>query len=175
MNSNLKIFCTLCLVSLLFSFTNAAESEIPIREIVAKSVGWALPSILLPAFVWRVFFAFQSGEKKLLDRALLQSFAGQSPAYSFCALCAVSLLSNSIFAAEPEPTTSEIPSREVVAKSRVFNLRYGSTLKKLQQFEQVRVWLPMPTSDAYQNVTLVENSLPAGSYQITHDRKFGNS
>jgi len=89
---------------------------------------------------------------------------------TLCAVCAVSFLCRSICAAEPE-----IPSREVVAKSRVFNLRYGATLKNLQQFEQVRVWLPMPTSDSYQDVTLVENPLPAGSYQITHDRKFGNS
>lgn len=60
-------------------------------------------------------------------------------------------------------------------KSRTFQLRYGAKLKDLQDFERIRVWLPAPTSDATQDVTMVENSLSPGSYRITRDETFDNS
>lgn len=60
-------------------------------------------------------------------------------------------------------------------QSRRFHLRYGVRLTGLKRFKRIRVWVPMPTTDSAQNVTLVQNSLPRGSYRVTRDSKFGNT
>ena len=60
-------------------------------------------------------------------------------------------------------------------KSRKFQLRYGATLRGLEKFHQVRVWLPVPASDSSQQVTMVGTSLGEAGYQVNRGRKFGNS
>ena len=60
-------------------------------------------------------------------------------------------------------------------KSRKFQLRYGATLRGLEKFHQVRVWLPVPASGGSQQVAMVGTSLGEGSYQVNRGRKFGNS
>src|SRR5688572_841645 len=45
-------------------------------------------------------------------------------------------------------------------KARRFQLEYGATLTKLPAGKTVRVWLPVPTSNDYQQVREVSRSLP---------------
>lgn len=59
--------------------------------------------------------------------------------------------------------------------SRTFRLTVDVALQDIQDFQQIEVWVPVPSSNAAQDVVVVENSLPQGSYQKTCDRKFGNS
>ena len=58
---------------------------------------------------------------------------------------------------------------------RNFRLKHEVELSDLKGFQQIDVWVPIPSSNDAQTVKIVEISLPAGSYQRTRDPKFGNS
>jgi transglutaminase-like putative cysteine protease len=59
-------------------------------------------------------------------------------------------------------------------KSRTFEFTYDTTITGLQPFQHYRMWVPVPQSNEYQDVMLVqaENSNFA---RQTRDRKFGNA
>ncbi len=67
---------------------------------------------------------------------------------------------------------SELVQEDV---SRTFQLKHEVVLRDLKDFQQIDVWVPIPSSSEAQSVEIVANSLPAGSFQKTRDRKFGNS
>ncbi len=60
-------------------------------------------------------------------------------------------------------------------KTRMFQLMIGIALKDIHDFEKIDVWVPVPQSNAAQEVVVINHSLPSSSYQTTRDRKFGNS
>lgn len=69
----------------------------------------------------------------------------------------------------PGRTAEEKPAK--VAKSRTFQFDYGVTLTKLPADAKVRVWLPVPTTNEYQQVkSLVQ---PTGGKEAT-EPKYGN-
>ncbi|MBI1903118.1 MAG: transglutaminase domain-containing protein [Planctomycetia bacterium] len=58
-------------------------------------------------------------------------------------------------------------------RGRSFRFEYGATLQKLPAGKEVRVWLPVPTSNDYQRITEVSRSLPATADE-GKEMKFGN-
>ncbi len=58
-------------------------------------------------------------------------------------------------------------------KVRRFQLEYGATLTKLPPGKPVRVWLPVPPSNDYQQVREVSRTLPTTA-QEGAERKYGN-
>ncbi|NOZ40161.1 MAG: transglutaminase domain-containing protein [Planctomycetes bacterium] len=59
--------------------------------------------------------------------------------------------------------------------SRTFRLKHEVVLHELKDFQQIDVWVPIPSSNEAQAVEIVANSLPVGSFQKTREHKFGNS
>jgi transglutaminase-like putative cysteine protease len=68
---------------------------------------------------------------------------------------------------------ASMPNAAASPKSRSFRLEYGATLQKLPAGKEVRVWLPVPTTNDYQKITEVSRSLPAQTQEGT-ETKYGN-
>lgn len=58
-------------------------------------------------------------------------------------------------------------------KTRVFRFDYGATLSELPKDAEVRIWLPVPQTNAEQRVQPLEHSLPS-KHSTATEAKFGN-
>ncbi|MEO2048544.1 MAG: hypothetical protein ABGX16_18470 [Pirellulales bacterium] len=61
----------------------------------------------------------------------------------------------------------------VSAKSRNFRLTYAATIKHLPPGRTVRVWLPSPTENSFQQINPISSSFPART-QLSVEPKYGN-
>lgn len=57
--------------------------------------------------------------------------------------------------------------------SRHFQLQYATTLTNIENAKQIRLWLPIPTSNAAQDVTVLQTSF-VGIPKDTTEKKYGN-
>jgi transglutaminase-like putative cysteine protease len=62
---------------------------------------------------------------------------------------------------------------DAAPKSRHFRLQYGAQLTDLEPGAKVRIWLPVPPSNDFQQVATIEQDLPAEAKAGTED-KYGN-
>ena len=91
-------------------------------------------------------------------------------------LLTLTLLSTSSLLSGQETTAPQklVASDDSSIASRAFRFVYGATLTDLEPGAEVRVWLPMATSNHEQDVNLESVDLPA-SFQETKEKKFGNT
>jgi transglutaminase-like putative cysteine protease len=62
---------------------------------------------------------------------------------------------------------------EASANSRNFSLTYAATIKHLPPGRKVRVWIPSPTENSFQQINLINSSYPART-QLSVEPKYGN-
>ena len=74
---------------------------------------------------------------------------------------------------ESKAAADEQNAAAEMAKSREFEFTYGAAVKKLPAGAKVRVWIPVPQSNEYQQAKQVGQSLPSGP-AIATETKFGN-
>ena len=70
----------------------------------------------------------------------------------------------------PDARKTETSERDA---SRKFHFVYGATLTELEPKTKARVWIPVATSNAHQEVKVLNIELPA-KHQETKEQKFGN-
>lgn len=75
---------------------------------------------------------------------------------------------------EAAPVVADTPASPGEPKTRTFRFTYAGKVKDLPPGKEARVWLPMATSNAFQEVEVDHDNLP-GNASINHDKTYGNA
>lgn len=86
--------------------------------------------------------------------------------FNFHALIAFAICCGTPWASGDEP-------RREPPRSRTFQLEYGVTLTRLPKAATLRVWLPVPESNAHQVITPLASRLPAPAV-VNKEERYGN-
>jgi len=83
----------------------------------------------------------------------------------------IMLVASLVLTASPLSEAAE--TKPAKPRSRHFRLDIGATINQLPKRSTVRVWLPVPPSNAYQTVKSLDRNLPAPG-QLSREPKYGN-